>query len=140
VKLYGAALLQEDGTSVAPQGQTLTPGATHIVRLFWEAEEFIHTDYTVFVHLIGPDGTPLVQADSRPLNGFIPTSYWPPRQQIADDHSFTLPADAPPGEYRLVVGWYDLANLQRLPMTQDGAAGGGALGDAYTVATFTVGE
>lgn len=140
VKLYGAALVQEDGTSVAPQGQTLTPGATHTVRLFWEAEEFIHTDYTVFVHLIGPDGTPLVQADSRPLNGFIPTSYWPPRQQIADDHSFTLPADAPPGEYRLVVGWYDLANLQRLPMTQDGAAGGGALGDAYTVATFTVGE
>ena len=46
----------------------------------------------------------------------------------------TLPADAPPGNYRVIIGWYDLATMERLPMTQNGKA----IGDAYEVATFTV--
>jgi hypothetical protein len=34
----------------------------------------------------------------------------------------------------VLVGWYDLDTLTRLPISQAGAA----VGDAYQVATFTV--
>jgi hypothetical protein len=115
-------------------GRTLAPGDTVDVQLEWEALRYMHTDYTAFVHVVGPDGTPVVQGDSQPMHGFLPTSYWPPRQRIADSYTLTLPADAAPGEYRVLVGWYDLATLARLPMTQDGET----IGDAYTVAAFTV--
>jgi hypothetical protein len=134
VALTGAALVQTDGSQAPLHDATFAPGESVTVRLNWAAEKFIHRDYTVFVHLVGPDGTPLVQADSRPMQGFIPTSYWPPNQQIADDHTFTIPADAPPGEYRLLAGWYELESLERLPMTRRGEA----IGDAYELATFTV--
>ena len=119
---------------VESRDHAYAPGDTVDVQLEWEALKYIHTDYTAFVHVVGPDGTPLVQGDSQPMHGFLPTSYWPPRQRIADAYALTLPADAPPGDYRVLVGWYDLATLTRLPLTQAGAP----IGDAYTVATFTV--
>jgi hypothetical protein len=53
---------------------------------------------------------------------------------MMDDYPIHLPTDAPAGEYRLLVGWYDLATMARLPMSQ----GGKEIGDAYQVATFTV--
>jgi len=83
---------------------------------------------------VGPDGALVTQADRQPMAGFLPTSYWPPRQQIVDTYTVQLPPDAPAGDYRLFVGWYDLATLTRLPMTQAGQP----IGDAYPVATFTV--
>lgn len=137
VALEGAALLQANGDrvrEVALDGQTFAPGDPINLRLHWRVTNFIHTDYTTLVHVVGPDGTLVTQGDHQPLQGFIPTSYWPPRQTIADDYSVQLPADAPPGEYRLLVGWYDLDTMQRLPMTRRGDAAG----DAYEVGTFTV--
>jgi len=53
---------------------------------------------------------------------------------MMDDYPLQLPTDAPAGDYRLVVGWYDLETMTRLPMTQ----GDDAIGDVYQVATFTV--
>jgi hypothetical protein len=76
----------------------------------------------------------ITQADRRPLDGFIPTSYWPPKQMMADDYTIQLPDDAPSGDYTLLVGWYDLETMNRLPMSQ----AGNVISDAYPVATFTV--
>jgi hypothetical protein len=134
VTLYGAALLDADGSETPWQDQAFAPGASFDLRLHWRAERFIHTDYTTFVHVIGPDGRLVTQGDDRPLDGFIPTSYWPPRQTVADDYTLTLPADAPAGDYRVVVGWYDLVTDSRLPITRAGQS----LGDAFEVGTFTV--
>lgn len=134
VTLEGAALVDGEGNESALQGKSFAPGASFDLRLHWRAARFIHTDYTTFVHVVGPDGTLITQRDAQPLDGFIPTSYWPPRQAVADDYTLTLPADAPAGEYRVMVGWYDLATATRLPMTRDGES----MGDAYQVGTFTV--
>lgn len=134
VELYGAGVVEADGTQAQIADQRVGRGETVTVRLNWEALDYIHTDYTVFLHLVGPDGTPVAQGDSQPMDGFVPTSYWPPLQQFADDHTLTIPEDAAPGEYRLLVGWYDLETMQRLPMTQ----GQTALGDAYQLATWTI--
>ena len=134
VQLTGAAVVDDSGAEVALAGKQFAPGDALDLRLHWRVQEFIHNDYTTFVQVIGPDGTIVTQADRRPLNNFVPTSYWSPRQEMVDDYPLQLPADAPAGEYRLVVGWYDLETMARLPMTQ----GGEAIGDAYQMATFTV--
>jgi hypothetical protein len=134
VELQGAAMMNAQGEEEALAGKSLSPGDAIDLRLHWRVDDFIHDDYTTFVQVIGPDGTIVTQADRRPLDGFVPTSYWSPRQEMVDDYPLQLPADAPSGEYRLVVGWYDLDTMSRLPMTQ----GGNPIGDAYQVATFTV--
>jgi hypothetical protein len=134
VELTGAAVVDAGGSEEALSGKIFAPGNSFDLRLQWHVRRFIHEDYTTFVQVIGPDNSILTQADSRPLNGFVPTSYWSPRQEMADTYKIQLPPDAPAGDYRLVVGWYDLETMSRLPMTQDG----NGIGDAYQVATFSV--
>jgi hypothetical protein len=134
VELTGAAVVDASGSEQALAGKSVAPGDTLELRLHWRVQRFIHDDYTTFVQVIGPDGAIVTQADSRPLNGFVPTSYWSPRQEMVDSYPLHFPADAPAGDYKLVVGWYDLETMSRLPMTQ----AGNAIGDAYQVATFTV--
>jgi hypothetical protein len=115
-------------------GKSFAPGDSIPIRLHWRAQKFIHSNYTNFVHVVGPDGSIIAQADRLPLDGFIPTSYWPPQQVMGDNYIIELPNDAPNGEYQLLVGWYQLETLTRLPMSQANKA----IGDAYPMATFTV--
>ncbi|MCC9074532.1 glycosyltransferase family 39 protein [Litorilinea aerophila] len=135
IRLFGADLLDENGQARANKQATYGPGEAIRLRLFWRALDFMYTDYTAFVHLVGPDGTLIGQQDKQPLDGFIPTSYWPPRQIIADDYTVPIPADAPAGTYTLRVGLYDLATMARLPVTRDGEPAG----DAVTVAEIPIG-
>lgn len=72
-------------------------------------------DYQTFVHLRDPaNGQNVAQADGPPLAGWYPTSWWPAGEAVTDWRNFPLPADLPPGRYRLVVGFYDLAGQQRV--------------------------
>lgn len=134
VELFGAGMVNANGKEETLTGKSFAPGDAIDLRLHWLVHNFIHNDYTTFVQAIGPDGNIVAQADRRPLDGFVPTSYWSPRQEMVDNYPIQLPEDAPAGEYRLLVGWYDLETMARLPMTQEGSV----IGDAYQVATFTV--
>ncbi len=106
-----------------PDGEptTLHPGDGLRLRLTWQAQTSLAADYTAFVHLVGPDGSLVAQQDKPPLDGLLPTSTWVPGQRVADEFVVTLPADATPGDYRLVTGFYD-------PIS------GARLGDAFTLA------
>jgi hypothetical protein len=95
------------------------------VRFFvkgWPYKLFglIETD----IHLIGPDGQMAAQGDGPPLQGVASSSLWRAGDTLLDRHDLGLPADLPPGAYRLAVGLYDLATLQRLPVTVDGRPAG----------------
>jgi hypothetical protein len=83
------------------------------VTLYWQADEPIPGDYTVFLHLYA-NGVFLTQADAPPLNGDWPTSAWVPGQPFADVHLFDLPPELPPGPYSLRLGFYDRATTARL--------------------------
>lgn len=113
---------------------TVTPGTELTLRLFWQARDWPDSDYTAFVHLVGPDGTLAAQMDKPPLQGFLPTSTWYPGQRVVDDFTLTLPADAAPGTYTLYTGFYDPTSMARLPLLQ----GDQALGDALVVGTVRV--
>ncbi|MEK7807739.1 MAG: hypothetical protein AAB571_01595, partial [Chloroflexota bacterium] len=91
-----------------------TVGSTVIVTAQWRGLRQMKDDYTVFVHLIGPDGLLHGQVDTIAAQGTMPTSQWKLNQPIADRFEIRIPDDAPKGEYRLEVGWYLLATLDRL--------------------------
>ncbi len=100
------------------------------VILYWQARHPTTADYKVFVHLVY-DGQIISQHDAQPgLDGF-PTSRWRVGEIIPDRHPISVPADAPPGEYQLVVGLYDPLSGQRVAL----AAGGDSvtLSKAVTV-------
>jgi len=86
------------------------------IMLNWQVEREELPDYTVFIHLIAPDGTLAAQQDSAPVGGFRPTSTWSIGEVIHDRHGLLLPADIEPGEYALWTGLYDGATGERLPV------------------------
>jgi hypothetical protein len=59
------------------------------------------------------------QADSMPQAGAAPTKGWHKGQFVGDYYSLTVPAGVPPGRYRLEIGVYDPATMQRLPVMDD---------------------
>ena len=94
------------------------------VTLRWSSAEAMDTDYTVFVHLVGPgEGEEVIaQGDSPPLGGRWPTSLWLPGVSLQDPHTIPLPEDLPSGTYRLLVGLYDPDTGERLPVSGLGDA------------------
>jgi len=94
--------------------------------------------YTAFVHLLGPPnpalGSPLwAQDDHEPGQATYSTDRWFPGEVIVDTFDLQIPADAPPGEYTLSTGFYDLETMARLPRSD-------ATGDTATMTEITLVE
>lgn len=85
------------------------------LTLYWQAMGPIAEDYTVFVHLLTPEGAFVLGQDGQPLGGLYPTSFWGEGEKVVDGRSWFT--DVPPGEYQLQVGLYLLATGQRLPVS-----------------------
>ncbi|GIW05759.1 MAG: hypothetical protein KatS3mg060_0564 [Dehalococcoidia bacterium] len=94
----------------------LVPGGAIDLALEWTALRSVEEDYTVFVHVIGPDGRRYGQSDSQPAAGLAPTTLLLPGEPLIDRRRVALAADAPPGRYQLDVGLYRLATGERLPV------------------------
>ena len=110
-------------------------GGTVQLTLYWRALRPIEVGYTVFVHLLDATGKMRGQKDSQPLSGTYPTHVWPPSMVVRDEYVVLVADDAPPGEYRLVIGLYDLATMKRLPAFDQG---GVAYADARAVLDSTL--
>ena len=116
---------------------SVRPGETVSVALRWRALRVMDEDYTVFVHLVGPDGRLHGQVDMWPVQGSYPTSRWTPGEELGDPYEVRLDSDAPPGHYRVEVGWYLLATMQRLQIAD---ADGHPIGDSFAVGELSVGD
>ncbi|MBN1977792.1 MAG: glycosyltransferase family 39 protein [Anaerolineae bacterium] len=81
--------------------------------LHWASLAPVDRDYTVFVHLVGPDGA-LAQADGPPAGGDYPTSLWEYGEIVFDERSIPT-QDLPAGTYHLRLGMYLLETGVRLP-------------------------
>ncbi|MHB1415205.1 MAG: 6-pyruvoyl-tetrahydropterin synthase-related protein [Chloroflexota bacterium] len=82
-------------------------GDTVELRLYWEAQRKLETEYSVFVHVVtDPTQPPVAQGDSlHPAN--ISTTRWQPGSYYADSHKIKIPADMATGDYELIAGLYD---------------------------------
>jgi len=84
------------------------------LTLYWRAKAVVENDYTVFVHLVDQGGKLWGQGDSVPVRGMYPTSAWLPGQLVEDRHVIQVAPAVPLGSYRVLVGLYDPATLERL--------------------------
>lgn len=100
VQLYGV-----DRAGAPERGQDLR------YRLTWYVPAQAGSDPWLFAHLIGPDGRRYAQADIP-----YPVRTWPALRYTPTELPLRLPADAPAGAYRVVVGLYDQPSGQRLPL------------------------
>ena len=59
------------------------------------------------------------QKDAPPLSGEQPTGDWTTGEVTADGYTLTVDANAPEGQYRLILGWYEPRSGQRLFVGSD---------------------
>jgi hypothetical protein len=91
-------------------------GDTITLTLFLRSEQPTPANLTRFVHLYSPDQGMAAQADGIPQGGANPTWSWLPGEEIADTVPLQVAADAQPGSYTLLAGFYDAgAGGARLP-------------------------
>jgi 4-amino-4-deoxy-L-arabinose transferase-like glycosyltransferase len=91
------------------------------LTFYWQALAEPDTGYTVFVHLVDESGAIVSQVDSVPVGGARPTTGWRAGEVITDVHNLPIPADLPPGVYRINVGLYNPDDGTRPPVTAGGA-------------------
>jgi mannosyltransferase len=118
------------GDAIALRGYTLAPddvqrGDILQVTLFWEALAVPHGRQKVFLHLVDTMGQIVSQYDGEPGNGMNPTTGWAPDHGVfRDRYGVSVPLTLPDGEYRLLVGMYDISGAPRLSITLDGQPAG----------------
>jgi len=111
IRLLGYRLDGEsDGRLIVRPGDTLT------LTLYWQAIARPERSYTVFTHLLDAGGQIRGQQDSLPGAGTLPTRSWLPGEVLTDTYSLPVALDAPAGEYRLEVGFYEADGGARLPV------------------------
>ena len=84
------------------------------MTLYWKTLQATNEDYTVFVHLLDPDGQLVSSHDGQPMSGRYPTGAWLPGDAIPDTHTLAIDPDLPGGIYQLNVGVYRRPSLERL--------------------------
>ncbi|MCB0044628.1 MAG: hypothetical protein KDD92_04300 [Caldilineaceae bacterium] len=116
---------------------TVAPGETFTVTLGYRATGPTGADLTQFVHLYNPALGMADQRDARPGDGGNPTTAWTRDEVIVEEVPLTVDPTAPPGEYELLVGFYDPANnAARAPAVN--AAGESLLNDQVPLARIAV--
>jgi hypothetical protein len=83
----------------------------------WEALTRASVDYHIMTELRGPDGQVWSDEELSLGGRNIGLVDWQPGRWLFQTSVFDLPADAPPGEYGLLVGVYDSRAKANLPIT-----------------------
>lgn len=99
-----------------PAGPTYVPGDQLSLTLYWQAVATPDVDAKVFVHLLDEYEHILTQDDNVPAGWQRPTMGWRAGEVVVDTHTLAIPNDASPGHYKIAIGMYDAATLQRLPL------------------------
>lgn len=116
----------EEGIRLAGYRLDALPGNELRIGLYWQSTSWPSEDYTVFVHVLGPEGL-VAQDDARPVQGYYPTSLWRAGDTVLDEHVVSLGEPFDPARHRIVVGLYQLETLERLKVLDDA---GHVIGDS----------
>ncbi|MCG3210499.1 MAG: hypothetical protein FOGNACKC_04130 [Anaerolineae bacterium] len=108
------------GIDHLPPTITSAPGAPIQVSFYWQTVQPPAQPYQILLHLVNTQDQPMAAFDFQPFDGRRSVTDWPVGQTIRETRTFDLPADLPPGEYRLVAGLYQPDTLARLPISQGG--------------------
>ncbi len=108
-------------------GNTFWPGRRVVLTLCWRVLEPTERDYTVYLHVNGPDrAEPYATWDHIPGQGQYPTYLWEADTYVVDRLTVSLDTAAtPPGDYQVRMGLYELATGQRASAQVGGEAADG---------------
>ena len=96
------------------------PGRPLRLETRWRVTGPEAVNYTLFLHLLDPDGQLVAGLDGAPVNGYRATGTWQPGEVISDRRALLLPPNLAPGQYTVEVGLYDGASGRRLPVLVNG--------------------
>jgi hypothetical protein len=119
-------MVQLIGYDLPQQG--VAPSHAFPLTLYWRTLNEMDTSYTVFVHVIGPDGIIRGQWDNVPGQSTLPTTGWVKDEVITDEYLVPMEEDAPPWRYTILVGLYYPMTGKRLAVTGTGNRDSVALG------------
>jgi hypothetical protein len=107
--------------------QSVNPGDAFPLTLYWQTLAAPERSLNLFIHLVDPaTQTQIAGFDGPPAFG---TAFWEPGSTFIDSRTLTLPPDIPPGRYSLQIGWYNLDDFARLPLTEPPAGDSLKIGD-----------
>jgi hypothetical protein len=96
---------------------TFQAGGTLGLRLYWLARQTPDSNYRIFLHLVTPDDSKRVaQSDEGPNLDTRPTGRWQAGELVISEQELPLPAELPPGTYRLLLGMYRAEDVRNLPV------------------------
>jgi hypothetical protein len=103
------------------QPDRVAPGDTLAVRACWSAVTPVQVDYTVFVHLLGPEALRVAERHTYPGLGRFPTTLWPVGRAFCETYRLTVaPWADGPRRYHLALGLFDAETGERTSVA-DGA-------------------
>lgn len=121
----------------AAMRRAAAPGRRYALALRWASDEGpAPADYRVFVHLRNAAGRTIANGDATPT-WFAPrpVNRWSRPFALWSAYGIPIPADAAPGQYTLVIGWYDPETGKRLATT---GADGNEVATEFVLGTVVV--
>lgn len=117
-----------------PSGVTVAACDDVSFESWWTIDAPLTDNYSMTLVLAGADGVGVTRNDG--IIAETQTLQWETERLYRDVRSLTVPCDLPPGEYPLLLGWYDYDNPETaLPMT---TPDGGAIGNLGYLTTLVV--
>ncbi len=100
--------------------ESVTPGDSLSLTLYWEAQHRLRDNYSVFVHLDDLRPNYISWSLSEEINpADLPTSTWTPGFYVSDRHVLSISAETPPGLYVLRAGLYQPDSGERLTVLDE---------------------
>lgn len=126
----------DDHIRLAAYNAQFEPGARRFqAQLPWSADSPPGQDYTLFVHILSPDGSLIAQHDAPPA---LPTRLWSADFPFVAAFEVTLPPALSPGDYPVRAGLYHWPDLTRLPVAWTGC--GAVRDDAVELGVLSLTE
>lgn len=95
-------------------GETVAPGDTLSLNLYWQALADVQGDYLVLIQVKDQAGQVWGQVRERPVAGTYPTTLWQEGEVLRDRYELSLRAETPAGQYQLTAGLIDAATESRV--------------------------
>lgn len=96
------------------------PGETIYPTLYYHVGNSLSAGYSIFTHLLGTTHNPTTagplwgQDDGDLCHGLYPMERWQSGSIVVGKMAITIPLNAPSGDYKLVVGFYDRQTGERV--------------------------
>jgi hypothetical protein len=89
--------------------ETIAPGATLALNLYWQALADVAGDYFVLIRVSDQAGQGWGQVKERPVAGTYPTTLWQEGEVLRDRYELSLSPETPAGQHQLIAGLMDAA-------------------------------